>query len=222
MRPNLPLRKSAAAALAGAAMLPAAAPSHAVVVYGAVVSLAVPVSTKGLYLNVVTGANNLPTSTGGSTVPGWDINIYSTNGLGFFNPSTPAGGAYVVSSGPTIANLTAGTSIGGGSSFSSAGASNVSQSNLNSSTNIFGFRFTNEADGVTDDGWGRISLLAAPNTAGRTLVEYACVNVAGAPILAGAVPEPGTGRHAQGCGLQAASLRRHRRLQPARRHALRR
>jgi Transposase zinc-binding domain/Putative transposase len=41
------------------------------------------------------------------------------------------------------------------------------------------------------------------------------------------VPAPtdgadGTGRHAHGCGLQAASLRRHRRLQPARRRALRR
>jgi multiple sugar transport system ATP-binding protein len=35
------------------------------------------------------------------------------------------------------------------------------------------------------------------------------------------VTSDGTGRHTLGCGLQAASLRRHRRLQPARRRALR-
>ncbi len=182
------LRHTVIAAAAGAGLM-LASQAQAIVVYSGVVNLAIPVTTNGLYLNVVTGANNLPASTGGGTVPGWDINLYSTNGLGFFNPATPAGGAYVVSSGTTVANLAAGTTIGGASTYSSGGTTNLAQWNLNSSNNIFGFRFIGE-DNLLHYGWGRFSLGATATTAGRTLIEYAYEDAANTAILAGAVPEP--------------------------------
>lgn len=120
---------------------------QAVVVFSGLVNLAIPVTTDGLYLKVVTGANNLSGSTVGTTVPGWDIHLHSTNGLGFFNPASPAGGSYVVSSGTAVAKQTPGARIGAGSGFGSGGTTLVSQWNLNSPNSCFGFRFTNEATG---------------------------------------------------------------------------
>ena len=188
-------RKTAIAAIAGAGLLLAASQSHAVVVYSGVVNLAVPATTNGLYLNVVNGANNLPGSTAGTTVPGWDINVWSSTGLNLFNNSnvTPiagTAGSYVVTGTNTGANLTSGTSIGSASTFGAS--TSTSQWVLNSSNNIFGFRFVNEANNQIHYGWARLAIGSTLTT--RSLVDFAFESVPGASIGAGvtAVPEPST------------------------------
>ncbi|MDO9075046.1 MAG: PEP-CTERM sorting domain-containing protein [Rubrivivax sp.] len=186
--------RTAVAGAIGAGLMLGASTAFAQIVHSGVVSLAIPVSTNGLYLNVVTGANNLPPpGTGGSTVPGWDINLWSTGGLGFFNAASPAGGVYVISGAGTVGNLALGSTIDGSSSFGAGTSTNVAQWNLNSANNLFGFRFVNEANGNSlHYGWGRISLGATANDPSRLLVEYAFDATPGAAIQAGVIPEPGT------------------------------
>jgi hypothetical protein len=185
--------RTAVALATGAGLMLAASHAHAVIVYSGPVNLSIPASTNGLYLNVVTGANNLPPpGTGGATVPGWDINPWSSTGLGFFNPSSPAGGVYVVTAPGFVANLAPGTSISGSSSYGAGTGSNVAQWNLNSDSNLFGFRFTNEDGGTLHYGWARISLGGTITDPSRAIVEYAFESTPGMAIQAGVVPEPGT------------------------------
>jgi len=184
------LRKSAVALAAGAGLFLAASQAQAVIVWSGVVNLAIPATTNGLYLNVLSGANNLPGSTGGATVPGWDINPWGTPGLGFFNPTTPVGGVYVVSAPGTAANLAVDTSISGASTFGAGATANVAQWNLNSSSNYFGFRFLNEGGGTVHYGWARLAIGAS--VADRTLVSYAFESSPLTAIPAGVIPEPGT------------------------------
>lgn len=198
-----------ALAVAGAA----ATSANAAVVLSGTVNLNIPSTTNGLYLNVVTGVNNLPGSTAGSTVPGWDVNPWSSSGLGLFNPAAPTGGSYVgtTANGTVALNLASGTSIGASSIFgsnSSATTAAASGFNLNSSNNLVGFRFQNEANGnQIHYGWMRIALGATLGGQTRTLVEYAYEDQAGVPILAG-LPTPGA---ASLLGLGAlAGLRRRR------------
>jgi hypothetical protein len=190
------LQRTAVAAAIGAGMMLAASSAAAQIVHSGPVNLPIPLSLNGLYLNVVTGANNLPPpGTGGTTVPGWDINLWSAGGLGFFSP-TGSGGVYVMeaSSNSRMANLAPGTLIGGGSNFGSGSstAANATQWTLNSSDNLFGFRFTNEATSTLHYGWGRISLGSSVTGVDRMLMEYAFELTPGVAIPAGVVPEPGT------------------------------
>lgn len=181
--------RTAIAVALGAGALFAAATAHAQVISSGIVNLPIPASTNGLYLNVVTGANNLPPpGTAGSTVPGWDINPWSATGLGFFSPSSPAGGAYVLSGTSTVGNLAPGTVVGSGSTFGSGLSGNIAQWALNSSNNFFGFRFTNESGGTLHYGWAQLAIGATITD--RTLVQYAFELTPNAPITV--VPEPGT------------------------------
>lgn len=183
--------RSVIAAAIGAGLMVAAMHAQAVVVYSGVVNLNIPATTNGLYLNVVTGANNLPAGGAGSTVPGWDINPWSATGLGFFNPASPAGGAYVVTAPNFAANLAPNTLIGAGSSYGAGGSANTAQWVLNSSDNLLGFRFTNEGTGLVHYGWARLGL-SGTIAGARSVVEYAFESDAGVGILAGVavVPEP--------------------------------
>jgi hypothetical protein len=166
--------------------------ADAAIVYSGVVNLPIPASTNGLYLNVVTGANNLPPpGTGGSTVPGWDINPWSSTGFGLFNPAAPSGGVYVnaTAGGTSALNLAPLTLISAASNYGSNSTTNTSQFNLNSDQNIIGFRFQNEANAnQIHYGWFRVRFGATVTD--RSLVEYAFDDVAGRGIEAGAVPEP--------------------------------
>ena len=172
----------------GAGALFAAATAHAQVVNSGIVNLNIPATTNGLYLNVVNGANNLPGSTGGSTVPGWDINPWSATGMAFFSPSAPVGGAYVITAANNVTNLAAGSLVGGTNTFGSGTTAFQSQWLLNSSNNFFGFRFLNEAGGTTHYGWAQIAFGASLTN--RTLVQYAFELTPGASIAV--VPEPST------------------------------
>ncbi len=185
---------AAAAAVVGGGVVESA---EASIVYSGVVNHPIASTINGLYLNVVTGQINEPGNTGGSTVPGWDVNPYSSTSLIMFNPAAPAGGVYVTGGGTGTApgNLPVGQLISGASTF---GQGTVPTTGLlpfvlNSSSNIVGFRFQNEANAnQTHYGWMRISLAGTLAGQPRMLVEYAYENVAGVGIGAGIIPTPGS------------------------------
>ncbi len=186
------LAKHFGAAAAAAVVVGSA---NAAIVHSGIVNLEIASTTNGLYLNVITGANNIPGNGGGGTVPGWDINPWSSTTLNFFNASNPTGGVYVRTSTatPGVSNLAAGTLIGASSLYTSGVAQTTGSNpfNLNSSDNIVGFRFFNEASSTIHYGWFRVSLAGTLAAQPRTLVEYAYESEAGVSIAAGAIPAPG-------------------------------
>jgi hypothetical protein len=182
------------AVLAGAALSAPAIPNaDADIIYSGPVSINITSTTQGVYLNVVSGLN----STNSSIVTSWDVNPWSSSGLGLFNPAAPSGGAYVntTAGGSTAINMAFGASIDAGNFYgsgSSAAGAAQAQWNLNSSNNLIGFRFVDPSIGggaTVLYGWMRISLGATPGGQPRAIVEYAYEN-AGASIGAGVVPEP--------------------------------
>ena len=189
-------RLAAYATLAGVALAaPAFAPSaEATIVYSGTVNLNIQSTTNGLYLNVVlypaVGSINEPGNTGGSTVPGWDVNPWSSSGLSFF---LATGGGYVQrTGGGATANLPLGTMIDGTSLYGGSDASTTgAQPFVLSSTNYVGFKFLGQ-DALTHYGWMQISVGTTLGGQPRTLVSFAYEDVAGVGILAGAVPEPST------------------------------
>ena len=183
------LRKSAVALAAGAGFFLAASQAQAVPVFSGPVSIAIPATTDGLYLNVLTGVTN-------TTFPGtagWDVNPYGETSLNFWtNAAMAANGGYVGTAGVggAITRLTLGTSIGAASTFlTGAQFPAASTWNLNSSNNYVGFRFLNEGNGLVHYGYMQIAL-GANTVTGRTIVGYAFENVPGASITV--VPEPST------------------------------
>ena len=184
------LRKSAVALAAGAGLFLAASQAQAVPVFSGPVNLAIPASTNGLYLNVLDGTNNLPGSTVGGTVPGWDINLWGSTFLSFFTLTAMAANHGYVGVGGAVARLTLGTSIGAASTFIGGTSTPLASTwNLNSSDNYVGFRFLNEGNGQVHYGYMQIALGANTFT-GRSLVGYAYESVPGASITV--VPEPST------------------------------
>lgn len=180
----------AALAAAGAGM-GLANQADAAIVWSGAVNINIPSTTAGIYLNVVTNVAGTAAGT-----PGWDFNPWSSSGLGLFNPAAPAGGVYVnaTAGGTNALNLPAGTLISGASLFGSNSSASNAQWALNSSNNLIGFRFQNEANAnLTHYGWVRISLGATAGGQPRAIVEYAYNNVAGEGINAGdnGVPTPG-------------------------------
>lgn len=184
---NLKTRLTQHFALAAVATA-AVSSANAQIVHSGIVNLNIPATTNGLYLNVVTGQTNLPAGGTGSTVPGWDVNFWSSTGFGMFNPASPAGGVYVVTAPGFGANMAFGAEIGAGNTYGSGTTSNIAQWNLNSDQNLVGFRFFNEGNGQVHYGWARIAFGSAITS--RTLVEYAFDATPGASIGAGVVPAP--------------------------------
>jgi hypothetical protein len=180
---------TATAAAAGVGMVGESSQAEAAIIHSGVVNLNIPTTVNGLYLNVLNGAINEPGTGTGTSVPGWDVNFWSSTGFGLFSPVAPGGGAYVVTAPGFGANLALGAPISAASTFGSGISSNIAQWNLNGSNNLVGFRFQNEANANSIHyGWARIEF--GSTITNRRLVEYAYENVAGASISAGAVPEP--------------------------------
>ncbi|MEP6603511.1 MAG: PEP-CTERM sorting domain-containing protein [Spartobacteria bacterium] len=190
-------RLAACAAAAGASL--AVVPSSdASIVYVdlSATPIAIPATTAGVYLNVVTGVSNVVPA----SVPGWDVNPFSSTTLSWFNPAAPAGGVYVTGGGSSVTlvdNLGLGVLINAVSVYGSGASETTGTTafNLNSTNNYVGFRFQNETTGnTTNFGWVRISL-GATLTSPRSIIGYAYENT-GLGILSGAtglaVPEPTT------------------------------
>ena len=193
-------RLAAYATLAGVALAaPAMAPSaDASIVYSGVVNINVPTSTSGVYLNVATGVNAI--TPGGA--PGWDLNPWASSSLEIWgnNTASPNDGVldnFTGGAAASVDNLPVGTLIDGtwnyGRTDGTVESTGPTAFVLNSSNNIFGFRFLNESTSQIDFGWARISLTATQSSQPRMIVEYAYDNT-GAGINAGntGVPEPTT------------------------------
>jgi len=179
---------TATAAATGVGIVGETSQADAAIIHSGTVNINIPATTNGLYLNVLNGAINEPGNGLGSTVPGWDVNFWSSTGFGLFSPSAPTGGAYVVTAPGFGANLALGAPIGAASTFGSGSSANNAQWNLNSSANLIGFRFRNESNSLVHYGWARIDFGATITN--RRLAEYAYESAPGASISAGAVPEP--------------------------------
>jgi hypothetical protein len=179
-------------ALAGAA-LAAPAVADAAIIYSGPVVILIPVTTSGIYLNVVTNVSNISPG----SAPGWDINPWESSTLGWFNPSAPAGGVYVTGLGSSttlVDNLGLGALVSAASVFGSGVSETTGATafNLNSDNNWVGFRFQNEAAGnAIQYGWVQIHLGASLTDPARAIIGYAYDN-SGAGINTGAVPEPST------------------------------
>ncbi len=199
---------SAAAVAVGAAMFGAAHQADAGIVWSGIVNINIPSSIDGVYLNVITGQ----TGSSGSSVTGWDVNPYSASNLTFFSST---GGGVVRgfgSSSTAVDNLAYLTTIGAGASFNygngSVETTGATAMNLNSSENLIGFRFVNEATGATHYGWMRLQFTGTSFSQPRAIVEYAFESTAGASIQAGVIPAPGALALVGAAGLLARRRRR--------------
>jgi hypothetical protein len=185
----------ACAAAAGAAAVGVQS-AEAGIVHSGPVNIVIPDTIDGVYMNVVTGAVTT-TSPGPS---GWDINPYSASAAGtsfnLWGPSVntwfsttgnvPAGSGFILPAGTPISGAAAAFFRPGG-----VAAPGTSGLTFNSSNNLLGFRFVNEANAnLVHFGWVRIAFGATIGD--RAIVEYAYENVADTAINAGAVPAPGS------------------------------
>lgn len=175
----------AAAGVAGVG----ATSAEAAVVHSGPVSINIPTSTAGIYLNVVTGISGTA-----AVAVGWDVNPWgSGTALNMFTPTPNPGGGSSVGTGTNYFNLAEGTLVSAASTFAGTGTATISGTtplNFNSSNNLIGFRFINEANAnAIHYGWMRISLSASGGSQPRSIVEYAYESVAGAGIVA---PTPGS------------------------------
>lgn len=199
---------SAAAVAVGAAIFGAEQRADAYIVWSGILNINIPSNIDGVYLNVISGQ----ASTSGSSVPGWDVNPYGGSGLTFFTP--PGGGvlAGLGSSGSLADNLAFNTVVGPAQTFVSGAvgieSSGATAFNPNSSQNLVGFRFINEATGGTHYGWMRVQLWSGAGLQPRAIVEYAYESVAGASINAGLIPAPGALALLGAAGLLGVGRRR--------------
>jgi len=199
---------SAAVLAVGAAFVGAEQRADAYIVWSGIVNINIPSSVDGVYLNVITGQSG----SSGSSVSGWDVNPYGGSNLQFFSSG---GGGYMRGLGSSttlVDNLAFNTVIGASQAFGS-GTGGVETTgatafNPNSSQNLVGFRFVNEATGGTHYGWMRIQLWSGPGIQPRAIVEYAYESVAGASINAGVIPAPGAMALLGAAGLLGARRRR--------------
>ena len=198
-----------AAALAGTA---AVIPSAEAVVVTFNVNATVPQTFQGLYINFVTG-----TITGTPTGNlGWDFNPYAAaSGMFaiYWSASTINAG---VSTGPgsmTYADLAIGTVVGPSSSFHRTNGVGTSPNYTTAGTHILGFRFLNEATGMTNYGYATISTGSGTGFP-VTIHSWSFENNGGSITV---VPEPSTTAMltAAALVLGALGLRKWRRQQAA-------
>lgn len=197
------------AGLGVAASLGAASVAHASYVYSGVVSINIPSSADGIFINLTTGSFG----TSRDAVSGWDLNIYGVGtlmlaGQGDFG-FIAAGG----SSAALVDNLSFRTEIGSQSSFASGplGIETTGSTafNFHSSQNLFGFRFRNSGSEEYSYGWMRLQLAGADFGQPKAIFEYLLHTDPGTWASAGFIPAPGA--LALLGGLPALLTRRRRR-----------
>lgn len=179
-----------AAAGVGTGMMAAPQSADAAVIDSGSVSINIPSTTAGVYLNVITGA------TATSSFSGYDINLWSSSALNTFSSSgSNAPTAYVTTG--TLAqynNLAVGEPIGPSQTFSNLGTNGINPAtplNFNSDQNCLGFRFLAD-DGLTHYGWVQVSLSDTASAQPRSIVRYAYESNPDVGLTACVVPEPGS------------------------------
>jgi hypothetical protein len=198
--PNKTLSRRAArllpATLGGAAAF-VAPMAHAAPIKSSVSNVSIPLTTAGVYINVINGV----ATTNPNTNPGWDLNFWSGSGFRGFanNTASPNDGIMATPGGSAtlIGALSAGTFVdssqvflrNGGTAVTGTGAFQVN------ANNFVGFRFLDESDGQIHYGWATIALSGALNSAPRSVVEMWYESVANTGITVGdtgaaGVPEP--------------------------------
>ena len=195
LHPRLNLRLAAyATAVAAAAAAPEA---HAAVVYSGPVSIAVPDTLTGVYLDLVTGA----ATASAATNTGYDFSAYENGPIWFYPDGTGDGVVGKTSGGiGTASALPAGTSVSSASKFLTANGYAATPFDV-TGTEYAGIEFKNDGTGATNYGWVELETTATTGFPAE-IVGYA-YDSSGAPIAAGAVPEPTT---AAALGLGALSL----------------
>ncbi len=182
-------RRAASIALAAALGIVATTPMAAIIDSGPI-SLAIPSTTAGVYINFLANTNGIS----GGAVPGWDFNPYQTGtGLGFYWCSTPTVlvcGGVVASVGGPYAILAPGDVISAASIFSrtilatanfKAGGTNL----------ILGFRMYNDVTATVNYGYLVMDTTAGAGTmAGfpATIKRYVYDNTGAAIVVAPAGP----------------------------------
>ena len=175
-------------------------------------NVVIPVTTAGIYINVVTGVTNIAPA----SVIGWDMNPFSTTSLNWFNPTSPAGGVYMRGTSTTPGNQPLGTLVdtfanyGSGSS-TFGGAATQWQFNA---TNYIGFRFLNEADTLIHYGWASVLVGATAIDPVRSVQQIYYESQANTGITVGdtgsGVPEPSTAALLAAGAMGLLALRRRR------------
>jgi len=163
----------------------ASSAAMAAVVDSGPVSIAIPATLGGLYLNVVTGTNAI-TPAG---APGWDFNPFGATVRQFFWPAAPGGGDATAT---VYRLLVAGDTVGPASTFIQT-ASAAAAANFNTGTagpKIIGFRFNNEAGASTHFGYVVLTSAVASGVPG-TIIRYVFESTPNTPItIAGASTAP--------------------------------
>ena len=184
IRPIKRLRRNVAkVALAAALGVAASAPTAAIIDSGPI-SINVPHTSAGIYVNLVTGGITA------TPAVGWDFNPFGSANLGFF-PNISAGHTAAIVA--TAANsgiaaaLSAGSTIGPASSYQTSGAAQTTGTAYRTtSTNYVGISFDNEATATLNYGYAQISTTAGTGFP-ATILRYVYDNT-GAPITVTAPP----------------------------------
>jgi len=169
-----------AAVLAASSAMTGGSAMAAIICNAGTVPIAVPATTAGVYLNLVTGA----TGTSGSGTAGWDVNIWASSGnIRFY--STAASGSSYVGTGTVVDVLAAGTMIDASSTFNATGTSTSPGFQAGVTDGYFGVRFLDQAS-ATRYGWVR---LTTTGTTGfpANMTAY-CYQDDGTGIQAGTTP----------------------------------
>lgn len=181
------------AALAGAALAAPAIPNaDAAIIYSGPVSISVPNTTAGVYLNFVTNISNVNPA----SVPGWDFNPFGSGGnLAMFSSATAGHVTNYIGVGATVSALNFGDSISAASTYGTTGTQTTTGAGApfrtTQSTAYVGVQFQNEANAnLLTYGWVLLSTTATTGFP-ATIIGYAYES-SGAAITAGAIPEPST------------------------------
>ena len=160
----------------------ASSASMAAIVDSGPISLSVPSTIDGLYLNFVTGA-----SASTPAPAGWDFDPYNDgSGLKFFTSSSAAHNNQIVGSGTLASVLPPGTVVGPASAYATAGVLTATGF-LVTATQYVGVRFTNEATTAINYGYVQLQTTAGSGFP-VTIVRYVYENTGAAITIPGAAP----------------------------------
>lgn len=157
--------------------LASAAPAAVVCNTAAPMPYAVPITTAGVYVNLVTGVFSL-TPAG---APGWEFNPFGSTNLSFFWPTTPAASHGAVPNGANYAVMAAAEVIGPSSTFSTTATNTLWRAG--STGQYLGLRFYNEAATAINYGW--IQLDSTGTSGHPATIRGYCYENTGTQILAG-------------------------------------